>query len=298
MTSEHRVCDYEGSPYRRVFWEEADRSYEDAAERLAVRALLPPSGGRLLDIGAGYGRLIAEYSGYRQVILLDYALSMLADARARLGPSYTYVCADLYHLPFATGALDAIVQVRVLHHVACIEDALGEVARCLRPGGDFVLEFANKRHAKARVRHRLGRQREDPESTAPHEFVPLNWDFHPRHVEGVLAGVGLRVRERRAVSLFRQRHVKRVVPAPALAWVDAIVGRRLGGLAPAPSQFVHALSPGDGPAVVSLWQCPECGREPLVEAASGLVCSGCDRVWPVVDGIHVLRPGVSPRHAA
>ena len=40
MTSEHRVCDYEGSPYRRVFWEEADRAYEDATERLAVREIV------------------------------------------------------------------------------------------------------------------------------------------------------------------------------------------------------------------------------------------------------------------
>jgi hypothetical protein len=36
------VCDYEGSDYRTRFWEGQGRDYEDQAERIALRRLMPP----------------------------------------------------------------------------------------------------------------------------------------------------------------------------------------------------------------------------------------------------------------
>ncbi len=52
MSEAPRVIDYEGSTYSTEFWTGA-REYEDRAERIAIRAMLPPTGGRLIDIGAG-----------------------------------------------------------------------------------------------------------------------------------------------------------------------------------------------------------------------------------------------------
>ena len=57
------ICDYEGSSYRTDFWEGQGRQYEDMAERLALRKLLPPAGARLVEIGAGFGRLVDLYGG-------------------------------------------------------------------------------------------------------------------------------------------------------------------------------------------------------------------------------------------
>jgi hypothetical protein len=48
--------------YRDEFW--ASRDYEDRCDRLALRALLPASGGHLLDLGAGFGRLVDEYQQF------------------------------------------------------------------------------------------------------------------------------------------------------------------------------------------------------------------------------------------
>jgi SAM-dependent methyltransferase len=292
MKQSPRICDYEGSPYRRVFWEDADRAYEDSAERLAVRALLPPTGRSLLDIGAGFGRLVDEYTGYPQVVLLDYARSMLDDARSRHGDRCTYVCADLYRLPFATGALDTVVQVRVLHHVEHIEDAFAEVARVLPSVGSYLLEFANKRHLKAIARHLTRRQVENPFDERPYEFVPLNWDFHPAHIERAMRAAGLFIAARRAVSQFRLPALKRLVGPASLARVDAAFGGPLAPLALAPSQFVRAVRHGAPPAVDGLWRCPACGHEPLVETGDAVPCPSCGRVWPIVDGVYIFRDGI------
>src|SRR5690606_41529756 len=73
-------------PYTTLF--RSGREYEDRVERLALRRLLPAEGGRrLLEVGAGFGRLTNEYNGYRQVVLLDYSLSQLQYAQEQLGRS-------------------------------------------------------------------------------------------------------------------------------------------------------------------------------------------------------------------
>jgi SAM-dependent methyltransferase len=293
---EARICDYQGSPYREEFWERADRAYEDQAERLALRRLLPARGRRLVEIGAGFGRLIDEYRHYDEVVLLDYAHSMIDDARTRLAgsrPGLRFVCADLYRLPLASASLDTVVQVRVLHHVEAIDAAFREVSRALAVGGSYVLEFANKRHLKSILRHRLGRQAEDPFEPSPHEFVPLNWNFHPASVRDELRRAGLAHREERSVSLFRLAGVKRRVTAEALArWDDALAGF-LAPLSPAPSQFVRSVKATGRRAAGALWRCPSCGREPLEESGDRVTCDGCGAVWPIVNGVHIFRPEVA-----
>jgi SAM-dependent methyltransferase len=288
MTSVRR-CDYEGSPYRSEFWEDADRAYEDAADRVAIRALLPERPGRLVEIGAGYGRLFDLYTAADDVLLLDYAASMLRDAQDRLGVRAVYVCADLYNLPFATASIDTVVQVRVLHHVEDITSAFLEVARPLRTGGSYLLEHANKRHAKSVARYLAGRQSESPFDPAPHEFVDLNWDFHPRHVEAALTAAGLTVRARRTASLFRVPALKTRLSPAVLSSADAVLGGLLGRLAPGPSQYLRAakLSGGtDGPPA---WRCPRCRHEPLFQTGEFVPCGRCGTCWPIQDGVHIFR---------
>ena len=94
--SERRIIDYEASTYRTDFWQGQGREYEDAVERVAIQAMLPPTGERVVDIGAGFGRLADLYSGYREVVLVDYSQSQLEYARQQLGDArFTYVAADL-----------------------------------------------------------------------------------------------------------------------------------------------------------------------------------------------------------
>ncbi len=217
---------------------------------------------------------------------------MVQDARQRLGDGYTYVCADLYQLPFATGALDTVVQVRVLHHVEDLPAAFAEVSRVLGAGGSYVLEFANKRNLKAIARYLAGRQADDPFDDAAHEFVPLNWNFQPRVVEADLAAAGLPVRQRRAASLFRLPVLKRRLAPERLAALDRWLGGALGSMAPAPSQFVRAARVIGAARNPHLWRCPVCGHEPLVPHADVMPCPACSRRWRRQDGVWILRDGV------
>ena len=61
------VLDYGESTYEQDFWLRHNRDYEDAAERIAIRAMLPPTGNRLVEIGAGFGRLANLYQGHQEV---------------------------------------------------------------------------------------------------------------------------------------------------------------------------------------------------------------------------------------
>ena len=91
-----RICDYEGSQYRTDFWEGQNREYEDRVERVAVQKLLPPSGGRHLEVGAGFGRLADLYHGYQQVVLSDYARTQLEEARHFLGDDERFIITGLF----------------------------------------------------------------------------------------------------------------------------------------------------------------------------------------------------------
>ena len=59
--AEKVVSDYNGYDYKKIFWEDADRKYEDSADRMAVRKLLPKHMKNFADIAGGYGRLADEY---------------------------------------------------------------------------------------------------------------------------------------------------------------------------------------------------------------------------------------------
>ena len=286
------ICDYEGSGYEQDFWEGQGRAYEDRVERIALRKLLPGSGRRALEIGAGFGRLTDELAGFDQVVLLDYSRSLLARARQRLGDGrFTYVAADVYRLPFVPGSFDAATMIRVIHHLENVPTALRHIRQALAPNAAFVLEYANKRHLKAILRHLVGRQDWDPHSLEPVEFVRLNFDFHPQYMEAALGEAGFRVARRLPVSYFRLGALKRLVPIGLLAALDGW----LQGWAPlySPSVFTLNLATGVGPDHVDQplrLRCPVCGGD-LHEMDGALACAtaGCGRRWGVREGIHDFK---------
>jgi SAM-dependent methyltransferase len=292
------ICDYEGSPWRTAFW--PGREYEDRAERLALARLLPPRGKRLIEIGAGFGRLAGLYRGYERVLLLDYARSMLKEARERSGgdPRFVFAAADLYNLPLAESAVDTAVTVRVLHHVTDIPRAFGEIARIVRPRGAYVTDWANKRHLKAIIKYWLrpltsgaaqrdGNAQDSPFSLEPFEFVKLNFDYHPGYIKANLARAGFQVRGERAVSTFRVGMLKRLFSPALLASLDGLIQRPTAGLELAPSIFLRAESEKPGAAELNpaLWRCLRCNSMDMQEQSEQIVCRNCGARYPCEEGI-------------
>jgi ubiquinone/menaquinone biosynthesis C-methylase UbiE len=289
MAGEKRICSYEDSEYRTDFWEGQGREYEDLAERIALRRLLPQGGRRLIDVGAGFGRLSEFYDRFDQVVLLDYSRSLLQEAQVRLGRDsrYVYVAASFYAMPFAPGSFDTAMMVRVMHHVEDVPSLLAEMARVLVGDGTYVLEHANKLNLKAILRYLIRRQDWSPFTPEPYEFVTMNYDFHPDWMRRQLDEAGFHVKRTLTTSHFRLPLLKRMFPAPFLATMDAFCQPTGAWWQLTPSVFLQSSLDKPGGKVPDRlrFQCPVCSSQELIESPTALHCQSCGRGWPVEDGI-------------
>ena len=294
MQSTPPVCDYTGSDYQTSFWEQGGRAYQDRAEAVALRRLLPPAGGqRLLELGAGAGRNTPRYGGYGHIVLLDYSETQLQQARQRQGDSerYTYVAADIYSLPFMPGSFDGATMIRTLHHMADAPRALEQVRQALQPGATFILEYANKRNLKSMLRYALRRQRWSPYAPEPVEFAALNFDFHPVTVRAWLKQVGFGVERTLTVSHYRIGLFKKLLPTGLLVAMDSLAQLTGNWWQLSPSVFTRCRALGGQPAALPELQfrCPACGFGPLPAAPGEILCPHCARRYPLRDGVYDFR---------
>jgi ubiquinone/menaquinone biosynthesis C-methylase UbiE len=293
MSEAPRVIDYEGSTYSTEFWTGA-RAYEDRAERIAIRAMLPPNGGRLIDIGAGAGRLGDLYLGYDEVILMDYARSTIVEARDRWGHDsrFKFVAADLYTLPFVESIFDSVVMIRVIHHIVDVPRALNNIRAAMNPAGVFVFEFANKRNLKAIARYTIRKQTWSPFEQKPIEFVELNFDFHPDWMKQQLRQAGFAIRQARAVSMLRLSVLKRLFGAKRLASIDGVLQRPFAPLAISPSLFVLCSPSSDTSRPQesgTIFACPTCHASlPIQSVNDELHCTNGHR-WSTREGIYDFK---------
>jgi ubiquinone/menaquinone biosynthesis C-methylase UbiE len=291
MSSTPPVCDYEGSDYQTSFWDQGGRQYEDAVEVVALKRLLPKSGKLMLELGAGAGRNTLRYTGYERVVLVDYSTTQLQQARERLGESkkYTYVAANIYHLPFVDGLFDGATMIRTLHHLAEARKALDEIHRTLQTGSTFILEYANKRNLKAILRYMLRRQSWSPNSPEPVEWTPLHYDFHPATIRAWLNQAGFTLDRQLTVSHFRVGLLKKIVPLRLLVGLDSLFQPSGGLWQLTPSVFTKSRARGETiPAKAgSFFACPAC-HAPLGDTPLELICT-CGIIWQIENGIYNFK---------
>jgi len=306
-----RVIDYEQSTYRTAFWRNADRRYEDAAERLALRRMLPPTGRRIVDLGAGFGRLADEYRRYEQVVLFDYSRSMLAQAVERWGHDrrFVFVAGSVYAMPFVAHSMEVVVMVRVMHHLAEGLTALQEIDRVLQTGGTAVLEFANKRNLKSMLRHMWRGQAWSPYAPDPVEFAEMHFNFHPRWMQEQLGRTRLRREAAYSVSHLRLPALQRLLPTGWLAQGDSLLFRPGGKYPLGPSVFLQTrrqgarrapvAAPGPDVAAADWLQCPLCRTATLTQPeTTALTCTQCETAFRQEAGIWDFKtalPGESDR---
>lgn len=109
-----------------------------------------PDGAAVLDVPCGGGITIERLTPARRVryVAMDISAGMLDHARRRLRPelrdTVEFVEASIEAIPFADDEFDLCVCFNGLH---CLPDpgaAIREIARCLKPGGRLVGDFATR----------------------------------------------------------------------------------------------------------------------------------------------------------
>ncbi|MBV9849972.1 MAG: class I SAM-dependent methyltransferase [Armatimonadetes bacterium] len=117
-------------------------NFNNLVEQPALRALLPPLGGKVvLDLGCGFGDLAAYCvaQGAARVTATDISTRMLAQARERNAlPQIEYVKSAMEDLDFPPASVDLVVSSLALHYVADYAGLVRKVAGWLTAGGDFV----------------------------------------------------------------------------------------------------------------------------------------------------------------
>lgn len=286
------ICDYTASDYQKSFWDQGARAYEDAAEEIALKRLLPANGELMLELGAGAGRNTPRYAGYSRVVLVDYSSTQLEQAQHRLGISnrYIFVAADVYRLPFVDGLFDGATMIRTLHHMADPSLALSQVRSVLSTDATLILEYANKHNLKAILRYWLRRQDWSPFTEDAVEFAHLNFDFHPKAIRRWLAENHFDIQKQLTVSHFRTGLLKKLIPPKALAGLDGLFQPTGAWFQLTPSVFLRALATGTQTSKQGqgFYKCLACGAG-MLEAQGDIRCPKCKHLWKNKNGILDFR---------
>ncbi len=246
--SEKVISDYNGYDYKKIFWEDADREYEDQADRMAIRKLLPKRMASFADIGGGYGRLAGEYlKRAHKVILFDYSKTELDQAKEIYGDKIETRAGDIYELPFKDGELDGLMMVRVTHHLKDLKKAMAELYRVLRPGGVAVIEVANKRTLPKMARFIVGKSNVNPFDKKVANYKEISKDgfynYHPKYVEEIFEEVGFKTEKILSVSNFRNKGLKKVFGTSKLVKMEDKAQVALAPIRFAPSIYYKLRKP-------------------------------------------------------
>ncbi|MBQ9020271.1 class I SAM-dependent methyltransferase [Candidatus Saccharibacteria bacterium] len=242
------VSDYNGYDYKKIFWEDADREYEDQADRLAIRRLLPKKMGTFVDVAGGYGRLAKEYLGRaRECTIFDYSKTELAQAKAEFGDKIKVKAGDIYHMPFKDNSFNGLLMVRATHHFDNMPAVMKELYRVLKPGGIAVIEVANKRTLPKMFRYWFKGSKVNPFDKNPSNLKGLNKDgfynYHPVYMETLFIETGFQIEKILSVSNFRSTKLKKVFTPGALMALERPAQKLLGPIKFAPSIYYRLRKP-------------------------------------------------------
>jgi ubiquinone/menaquinone biosynthesis C-methylase UbiE len=236
------------------YWE--GREYENESEVIAIKSLLNkiPRIKTIIDIGGGYGRLTPTYSfRAKKIILTDPSAKLLSVAKNNLKENnkVELIQSLIENLPtkIKSKSVDLAIMVRVIHHLEKPEKAFKIVHRILKPGGYFIIEFANKSHGKAVIRELA-----KGNLTFSHDIFPQDIrsarnirkgtipfiNYHPDEIVRFLKESGFNVIEKLSVSNIRNTKLKSLISLENLLSLERVLQKPLSYINFGPSIFILA----------------------------------------------------------
>ena len=236
------------------YWK--SRDYEHKSEFIAIKKLLEkiPKINKIIEIGAGFGRLIPAYNfRAKKIVITDPSASLLSIARKKYKKVDKIECFQTSILNIKnivkSKKFDLAIMVRVLHHIDDIDKTFNIVSSLLTKGGYFILEFPNKSHLKASLRNIF-----KGDITYPINIFPIDLrskkhikektlpfiNYHPDQIKEKLKDAGFDIIEVRSVSNIRSTLVKRLFPLNLLLDIEKLIQKPLSKLNFGPSYFVLA----------------------------------------------------------
>lgn len=130
---------YAAQNYDRGMWLLERTKLSDLRRRVVREAT-----GNTLEIGAGTGANVAHYHAGVNVTAIDIRPAHLASASAKARRRHPKVefaaaCANAQLLPFPDAIFDTVLGTLVFCSIAQPQEALAEIQRVLRPGGQLIL---------------------------------------------------------------------------------------------------------------------------------------------------------------
>ena len=233
------IADYNGYDYKKIFWEDGKRDYEDLADRLAVRKLLPDTMDDFVDIAGGYGRLADEYiARAKHATIFDYSKTELADAKKTYGDRIMTQEGDIYNLPFKDESFDGLMMVRATHHFKDMPKVIEELYRVMKPGGVAVIEVASKKTLPKMFRYWFRRSDINPFSKEPSYLKELEmYNYHPKYMEELFKKQGFKILKVLSVSNFRSAKLKKIFGTKTLGKLEKVAQPTLAPIRFAPSIY-------------------------------------------------------------
>jgi ubiquinone/menaquinone biosynthesis C-methylase UbiE len=233
-----------------AYWDARD--YEHQSEVLALREFFNniPKFKKIVDIGAGFGRLTPTYM-YRakKSILVDPSAQLLAQARGHLkAKNIDFVHSKVENVSkkFKKGEFDVVMMIRVMHHIKDPDLVFDTFSKILAPQGYLILEYANKLHGKALLKNIMKGNFTFPldifpQSKTSSKNAPLPFlNYHPDVIEEKLGKHGFVILDKRSVSNIRSPLIKKHIPTPILLSLEKLIQSSFAKFHFGPSMFILA----------------------------------------------------------